>query len=449
MSEKLVVKEITEEEFRNPTPQVEEPNEQQETANESTTPLAEPQKDNETTQEVSADKVELPLSEDGKVVFTPEMENEISDKIKEANPDISEDELKGAIDEQKALINEQYGRPVEKTDAKAEPEAKVKPSQEDIEKSLNTLISERTQGQYDNIDKIIEENKALKEKAEYNYVHPSVKKLNDLLATKGAVDDNTIFNFLKVQNTDYTKLSTSELIAEAIRLDEPEISTPEIQLKLEKFDILNKSKEDIDEMIEDGELTRVKYDAIKNEYERMGRHSLKKLEDNKKSLETSLSLTEEEMQVNQKKSEEDTKKIIEEFNNKVSKKLPTFTINKVQVSKDKDGNPTYLDYKVTEEERKQVEATAKNINSFFARYVDKETGDVDFNHLFSDLHWLENKESIIAAATAKTANDTKKSTIARINNYSFLEKTGNTSASRRLSEREQLAEQYNQKVMGG
>ena len=404
-------------------------------------------------------QVDLKKDEKGNVEFTQEMVKEISDKMKEQNPDKTDDELTQIVDEEKKRIDEQFGNQSEKEILPETKENTFGISQSvdgkdyafETEKAkpvIDSYVKSITQDEFESLDSLINNHKELKEKEEFSFIHPVVKNLNDVLSKNPNLDEDSISNFLRNQIIDYDKLTEMELIAEIHRIDEPGISPEEVEVKLEKFiPILKKTPEELEEMIEDGEITKVKVNALKNEWERMGKNALNKLKKDQEKMKISLTPTSDQIEAEQKRVNSDTQKLIDAYNNQVDEKISNFTTDKIPIGKDGNDNQIFLDFNIDKESKGKIEATAKNINSFIAdRYVDKDQGTVDFQKMFSDFNFMLNRDSILAAATAKIANQRKLDTVNEFNNYSFLEKSSGGSANTLPSEADQLAEQMNQKL---
>ncbi len=402
----------------------------------------EPLKPEESTESSEAEKAKLPLDKEGNVEFSEEMVDEIKQKAKEANPKANEEDLSKIIDEQKQLINELHAdSSTSETVVSPDEQPQISPE------VINSSIKERTEGQYETIDDLLQAQKDLKEKVDFDFIHPAVKRLNEVLTQGGQMDDPDILNFLRVQTTDYDNMDLFDLVGEVYRMEEPGISEHEIYENLDKFHvILNKSQEEIDEMIENEEITESRVNALISEFERMGNNAYGKLKDMQEGMSTSFLPTEEEIQQHQEKANAENQKIIDSFNQQVEENISTFTNHKIKVGNDKDQNPVYFDYKVSDARKKEIEAAAKNINQFIAdRFIDKKTGAVDFPKMFSDINMLLDRESILASAVARTANQQRKETVSLFNNYSFLDQgqSGKRSEPKR-SVSDQLSDQLMQ-----
>ena len=425
------------------------------TANQETTsePAAEPLQDSpvETpptespTEKTEQPTVVLPRDESGNVVFSEEMTKEITEKAKEAHPAASQQEIDQAVEEQKRLINELSPSQNEETPSSLDaPSAPMETSSIPLEQArpvVNAYLKEQTEGSFEDVDALLKANQELQEKVDFDFIHPSVKKLNEVLSRGGQLDEAGMYNFIKAQSANYDNMDHYDLISEIYRMEEPGISDEEIYENLDKFHvILNNNQQQLDELVENEEITESRINALISEFARMGDNAYRTLKERQENLAVSLLPTQEEIDAQRAKVDEQNKKVIDSFNQQVEEKISTFNSDKIRIGNDANQNPVFLDYSIDPARKAEIKAAANNINDFIAnRFINKDTGAIDFQKMFSDINlWLD-RDQILASATAQIANQRKKDTVALFNNYSFLEQAQSGSSSTPiLSEEDQI-----------
>ena len=399
---------------------------------------------------------ELELNEDGSVKFTDEMTKELVDIAKSKNPEASEDELNDIVGQQRELINQQYGKDKDSPTPTPNEEAPVSTSI--TEEDVNSFISSQTEGVYSDVTSLIEENKRLKEVNEFNEIHPTVKKLNEAFGNGSVMNDQDIANFFRIQTANYDQMDSVDLISEQLRMENPGISDAEISEKFSRFHvILNNNEQEINRMIEDDEsvggspLTQNRVQALVDELGRLGGTALNNLKSRQENLATSFVPTQDEIEAQNSTAQVEHQKIIDNYNKVVKEKITTFTMDKVQTGKDPNGNPVFLEIPVDQTTKKEIEAIATNIDDFIVnRYIDKETNKTDFQKMFTDWNRLLNFDKILAVATANSAIKSRKETVERFDNISFLKGSPSSSASQNSlpSEDDQIADQMSKLYSG-
>jgi len=265
------------------------------------------------------------------------------------------------------------------TDNKSTAAPEVKAEVKEIKvPSFEESITERSGGKYKGWDEI----EAKLNKPEIKFANEQVQKINEFIENGGKIDEKWLY----FQNTDFDKITDSfELLSEAMRLEEPDITDEEIDYRI-------KTEYKIDEWSEDEEPTEIeKIMSIKAG--RDAKKARKALNDHK--LKTSFAPNQ--------KSEADIKKEAE-FNDSAQKNWEKVVdesgFDKLSVKIDEK---EVFDVIVSDDERKSLNAMVKQmgkdgINKVLVPKFIGPDGNIDVKKLSSYIFKAENYDNAVKAA---------------------------------------------------
>ena len=185
-----------------------------------------------------------------------------------------------------------------------------------------------------------------------------------------------------------------DVLAEYEEFRDPEVTDIEIQSALREFEVLGKTKEQQQEMIDDGEITARDLELLQVKYNKQVRIARKELSEHRDSLgfeNIKLGLNQAKAEVKASPTAEDiqaTKKLI----NDDLKSLQTLRMN--LGSKDA---PQNLDFKPTDDERSLLADTISNPNWLGDRW-NNEDGSFNKNLAYRDAYVLMNLSKMLKAA---------------------------------------------------
>lgn len=349
-------------------------------------------------------EAKLPVEDSGNQF---EMPVEVKEENKvEAEKPKPEDKKEVLSNTESPKTEEKKPEVVEKTEVKVQ--------------SFEELVAERSEGKFKSWDEIQEVLNAPKNE----FANEQVQKINDYVKNGGKFDDRWLY----LQSTNFDKIEDPyELVAEAMRLEEPEITDKEIEFEI-------KSKYKIEDWSEDGEDdNEIKQVMV----EKLGREAQKAktklIEFQKKSSFKAPEKSETEVASELKKSKE----IQESWEKQVDEKSTDFS--KITVKIDEKES---FDVSVSDEERKTVQKMAKTMGTsmmpLLSEFMDNK-GNIDVRTLQEKVYKMKNFDTAVKAAYQQGVAKGSLKEVKDIKNINFTAE-GKSEVPKMKSINEQIAE---------
>lgn len=273
----------------------------------------------------------------------------------------------------------------------------------------NLDISSHTNGEYSKVEDLMSDFNALKEST------LTGENLFELLDKQSEEHFGLTYSELVAwQNTDYDSMSERDVLAEKMEMEDPEITRDEIDFELAKYDLLNKTQDEIAEMIDDKEISQREYDILKNEFNRsvrLGRSSLKKFRDENIDLSKISVNTQAQKQEQYQPTEEEVNKSKEDMR----ADLNGFSNLKMNVG-DKDGNS--VNFKIDDSEKDSLVDTLSD-PSWLAKRWTNEDGSTNKNRAYMDAYIIQNVNKMLKAAYSEGIAKGAKETVVNEDNITL------------------------------
>ena len=239
------------------------------------------------------------------------------------------------------------------------------------------------------------------------FANDTIKQLNEWVENNPGVD---IQKAIEWQNTDVENVDEEDLIVEAIRSENPNVSDEYLNMKMEEYEVLFMSEDEIKAKIDDPNdpFTKKDWSKLYMESEQLINKGRESLTQKKESFGIDLNSRSGVSEETMNKYQESVSNSMKDY------KEQLFKIGDTEIS-----------YKVDEAIRKQVEDVMKTPESLWNKYID-DKGNVDFNNLRSDMLWLANKDQISKVILDQSKNAGKLEMIKNEKNIDFKKTTANT-----------------------
>ena len=240
----------------------------------------------------------------------------------------------------------------------------------------------------------------------FQYANDTIKQLDEWAKKNPNVD---LQEALSWQSFDMENANEDDLIVEALINNNPNVSEEYIDMKMQEFEILFASEEEIKAKIEDPNdpFTKQDWTKLYLESEQLISQGKQVIEDRQKSF-----------NVNLENPNGVSEESIRMYQEGVTNAMKDYKEELFQVG------DTEIKYSVDEAIRKKVEDIMKTPETLWNKYVD-EKGNVDYNTLRSDMLWLANKDQISKIILDQSKNVGKLEMIKKDKNIDF-KKTTNT-----------------------
>jgi hypothetical protein len=305
----------------------------------------------------------------------------------------------------------------EKEEGKEEPQAEDK-TEEGEEVSEEEPQEEDTE----EVSEPDEEKRSLNEESEieeeeYDVITGAsiVEELNDAVASTYG-EDITLSDVIEFQNKDFDNMDEFALIEEHFYLQEPDITDKELRFEMKKFDLLKKSEEEIEEMIEDGELTRDDFESTEIAFIR----AAKKARADLKEFQSEVNINDLEIrsQASPQQAPQLTQEEIEEQTARFEESFANFKELKVQVGTEKEPHELTLDVsKDVDSLRESIQNNPDGSSWITRRWFDD--GVLNIDKLLTDIYKSNNYDRDMATAFAQGAETKLSQEVKDIDNIDF------------------------------
>mgnify|MGYP001253529846 CR=1 FL=1 len=290
----------------------------------------------------------------------------------------------------KQEIVEESTEPQEKSSLTEKTTQETNEDSEVIQKSLDELLSEKTNGKYSTYEEL--ESALSTQSTSSSFANEQIEKLNDYVAKGGNVDE-----FLRTQTANYDEMDETDIIKSHIKFNNQDLSNDEI-------DLLFKSKYKLDEDVHTPDEIKLSKIKIKSD-------SKKAKSELKKFQKDNAVPKQHREKVNNDKMTEASMKL---WHDKIDESLSDFK----SVDFDINDKGDKFSYSLNNEAVDNVKSSTKNLSSFWNRYVNKD-GSENIAKLSKEMAVLENLDSIIRSAYAQGVSEGKGNVIEDIKNPSY------------------------------
>lgn len=181
------------------------------------------------------------------------------------------------------------------------------------------------------------------------------------------------------KNMDIDSIDEMDLISDFLILKDPDISDIEIEAELAEFELLNKTKEEIKELIEDGEIEEKDFNLLQAKFNKRVRESKRGLEEFKSSIDTSKIKI--PTGVNKDKSAQPTKEDIEAYQSSVRKEISS--LNSLKLNLGGKDSQAVISYALSEKDKGDLSDTVLDSQWVVNRWRN-ESGEVDKKKVYRD-----------------------------------------------------------------
>ena len=237
------------------------------------------------------------------------------------------------------------------------------------------------------------------------FANEYIEKLNDFVKNNPNV---SLKDAIEWQNTDLEDVGEDMFMVEAIRAEFPDASDEYVNMKMEEFENLFLSDEELQARIEDENdpLTEKEFKRLYMESEKLVNQGKKLYEDKKNSFNVDLNNKNSEI------NEENTKK----YHASVDATLADYKEEVIKVG------DSEIKFEIDEAIGKEISDVMKNPDSLWSRYVDPKDGTVNFDKLKSDMLWISQKDKITKVISDQMKNLGKEEVMKKDNNIDFTNK---------------------------
>ncbi len=257
----------------------------------------------------------------------------------------------------------------EEPKAEVDPEKKVEPKADDsFRAELENKIRQLTDGKTTSVDDFLQEVGQLREAAN--------KKPTVTAETIEAYDAKLreekgygLLDALRWKEKDVEKMSDQEKMQYHFRINNPTKPNGWVEFQMEKFDVLNKTKEELAEMVEEEKITPQQLRELQVERDTILHESVEMLKKHKEGFDLNINFEAEEAA--KASSPQATQEQIEAARRDLSKALDGFTTESVEVDLPMNMGPVKLQYSFKEDQKSE---SWKSFNQDWikSRYYDEE-----------------------------------------------------------------------------
>jgi len=277
--------------------------------------------------------------------------------------------------------------------------------QPDQQAIFDTSLTERSKGRFKNMADI---DKALEEAPQNAFANEQVAKINDYVKGGGTLQD-----YVRTQTTDYKEMTPIDIVRESRALDNPDLTSAEIDLLIE---------DDYGVAEDASERTKTIAGAKLKQESSVGR---KKLLEHQQTWATPQGEKAASREVEIAKWEG-------QLNGAVD------TVNEIVIPLNQTDSFTF---KLEPEVKAKIKSDNKEIDKFFNRYVNAD-GSENTERFVRDMAILNNFETIVQAAAASSKSQGKGGVIKDLKNADFEAKDKKDGEKTTLTISEQAAKEF-------
>jgi len=293
-------------------------------------------------------------------------------------------------------------------------------------------VSELTDGAFDTVEDLIADRQSYIDNAITG--DNLMETLNSKTEELFGMDFSEVVSF---KNEDYNSWNDLDLIEESMKFEDPGITDIEIQVELEKFEVLNKTKDELDEMIEDEKITHKEVRALEAEMSRKARtayNNIKEIQDSVDLSEIKLSAPKPEVEA----VEELTQEQIDDNNRRIDASIEGFEGLKITLgSKDAE---VELPIVPSDDEKSRLKEMVKS-QQWLADRWKGDDGKIDESKALQDMYRLENWSKITSSIYNEGSVAGAKSTVKEEDNITLGERglTPDTTKNSGMTEGQKIA----------
>jgi hypothetical protein len=223
------------------------------------------------------------------------------------------------------------------------------------------------------------------------FASEELQRLNDFVSNTG----RSVYDFYQAYNVDYDKVSDAEIMRSSLKRSNPELSDEELNIYFNSTYKTGSDKYNDDEKALGN--INLKKDASK------ARAELKELQESIKKP--------SENYVSPEREQEIRDNFLDNLDDEVE--------DLEGISFDLDDKGTEFTYKLTEQDRDSLYDNNSNLDNFFDRYIDNETGQWNMEKLNMEMFILNNFDKIVRGVASQTKSSGREDIIKDIKNPSF------------------------------
>tara|TARA_R100000988_G_scaffold103500_2_gene83104 strand:+ start:3814 stop:4980 length:1167 start_codon:yes stop_codon:yes gene_type:complete len=342
----------------------------------------------------------------------------------EQTPEPAQQETEPAIEKESSLNNEsaqEQGQQPEET-VKSEPEAESESESESSEEptepvsdeELLEVLNEEFSTEFKTLSDFDE---ALDNKG-VTFASEQLEKMNEFVQKTG----RSVSDYIRTQEVDYKEMEDAVLMKEYLKVNNPELNEKEIDLYYNSTYKTNKDKFSEDDVA-------------------LGKIQLKK--DVKAARKEMMDLQESyKMPVPDEETgmtQEEASKLRSDWLTDMDEQVED--LDSVSFAINDTGEQ--FDFKLTSEHKKQIKSQNSNLDKYFDRYIDAETGNWDYDKLNLDMFIRDNFDEIIRSVANQYRSKGTEQVITEIKNPSY-----NVEQKRPTVEKKSIMEQIQDKIFG-
>ncbi len=385
-------------------------------------------------------KEEFEMQQEGEVQ-TEEVENteeekteeEVREEVAESNEEEIKEEVGAIKEDQTEEVKEEV---VETEEVEAKSDSKeVEPEKIDTSSLIRDEISEATDGQFSSVEEM---KQALDDALEYETGSSYLKKINDAVEEEYG-EGVTFSDLVEYKARDFKNMHDLDILEEHLNFKDGNISEAVINAEMRPFALLMKSKSEIDELIEDGEITQTEVDDLSARLTRKAYGARNELMEYQESINidnleiSSPKVTEKPVP---EVSEEEREANLERY------RVAIDGFSEVKLNLGTKEDPSEFTQQVTEDDRKGITdfLSGDSVDGVQRDFIQKnwtKDGNVDMEKLSRDMYKVINYERDMKRAYANGKSEVSKE-VKDINNLDF--KKGDTKAPQTTNDADQAAQ---------
>ena len=283
------------------------------------------------------------------------------------------------------------------------------------ERSLTVdRVSELTEGQFETTEDLLEAYNSLN-----NF--DSSKSVMDLLNEQVVEEwgeDTTFQDLVAYKSVNYDEMDSLELLKQHEELKDPDVTETEIRAELRRFDLLSKSKEAIEEMIEEGELDRSTYEDLEASLvrkTRQARTALQEFQDSININDFNIQSAPTVQETEPAMSEDELKSLSDRYENSIN------SMEDIKINVGTEKEPLNLDYTVSDDDRNGIRdyLTPDEGKNFVQKHWVGEDGILDMDKLSKDIYKIQNHDRNVSIAYSQGKSAGSEAEVKEISNIDF------------------------------
>ena len=370
-------------------------------------------------------------------------EEVVEEKPEDAKPEEVVEEKPEETEEEKPKEKEDEEKPGEVKPEEVEEEKPEEEKPEDITEDKSSLndISELTGGKYktpEELNEALEVAERLKPMDGVSVLEQINSKVEEKFG-----EGYTLSDILTYKSRNFDEADAFDVLKEHLMLKDPDVTEAEINAELRPFDLLRKSEAEIEELIEDGDITKAQVEDLQAKLvreTRIARGDLKEFQSelNIDDLEV-YSQSQPTEQPNQR-SKEQLEADLEYYESVIDNK----TALEIEVGSKDD--PHTVKYEIDDKDREGISdfmSNGENGEAWIQKHWMNEDGTINMDKLSDHILKINNYEKHIKIAYNEGLTKGGSKEVKEISNIDFKEGSPKSTPEDGLSEAAKIANEIN------